>query len=174
MNKNILNRNLDNYEKILSCFLLTNPYNIVTNMGSNNFAYFYEPTNDNIYKVNTISKNNKMLETMVNSMYRMNYLYYHTLDVDKESISMINNIHPKLFENLYSIYNMNTYGKKINTLILQDTNMKKVPSYDYKKQLKEIVKDVANTSINVNMNVKMNPNIDKINIFNKKIKEIMN
>ncbi len=173
MGRNILSTNFDNYEKVLSCFLLSNPYNIVTSLDSNNFIYFYEPTNENIYKVSTISKNSPKLDTVIDPVYMKKYLYYQQLDIDKESISMINSIHPKLFENLYSIYNLTDFGKKINGLLKTDYKDGKVQSSIYKSKLMEIIGDIKDTSTIVNINVKKNTNIDKINFFNKKIKEIM-
>jgi hypothetical protein len=172
MGKNVLATNFDNYEKVLSCFLLTNPYNIVTSLDSNNFVYFYEPTNENIYKVSTISKNSPKLDTVIDPVYMKKYLYYQQLDIDKESITMINSIHPKLFENIYSIYNLTNFGKKISDLLKIDTDGK-VQSSVYKSKLKEIISDIKDTSIIVNTNVKKNTNIDKVIFFNKKIKEIM-
>ncbi len=168
LSKNLKSKSFNKYDKIISCFILANPYNLVSNItGTNNFIYLYEPTRENIYKLSTITQYNKKLDNLVNPIYLSKYIYYHNLDIDKESISIVNNVDPKILENLNNIYNLNDYNNKLNNLLKQDYIPKNnVYSSNYKNKLKEIISDISISN-------KADTSNEKIEFFNRKIKEIM-
>ena len=178
LKNNITNKNYDNYEKILSCFLLSNPYNLASNiLGTNNYMYMYEPTQENIYTLSTTTKLGKKLDNFVNPIYLSKYLYYHNLDVDGTSMYFVNYVHPKLIENLYRIYNSTNAGKKIISLMKQDFAGKedtRVFSNNYKYELGELNKEYMYNTKLVSYDPKKIKDIEKIELFNKKIKEILN
>jgi hypothetical protein len=170
-----VNTNLDKYEKILTCFMMADSYNIVTNIsGTQSYLYLYEPTIENIYQISTITQNTKNLDSFTNKFYLSNLLYFQKLDIDKESISVINYIHPKLMENLYKIYNLNLLNDKIADLMkkiyIKVSTKNQVVSTDYFSELKELEKNLKE---NTQIYISKEADIEKINIFNKKIKEIM-
>ena len=175
LKKTIVNTNLDKYEKILTCFMMADSYNIVTNIsGTQSYLYLYEPTIENIYQISTITQNTKNLDSFTNSFYLSNLLYFYKPDIDKESISVVNYIHPKLMENLYKIYNLNLLNDKIADLMkkiyIKVSTKNQVVSTDYFSELRELEKNLKE---NTKIYVSKEADIDKINIFNKKIREIM-
>ena len=178
LKKKLVNKNLDkidNYEKILTCFIMSQPYNIVTNVsGTNSYLYLYEPSIENIYQLTPITKYTKNIDSFINKFYLSNLLYYYKLDIDKESISIVNYIHPKLMENLYKIYNLNILNDKITKLMksiyIKISSNNQIVSNEYFSELKELENNLKeNTKIYLSKDL----DIDKVNIFNKKIREIM-
>ena len=175
LKKTIVNTNLDKYEKILTCFMMADSYNIVTNISrTNSYLYLYEPSIENIYQISTITQNTKNLDSFINNFYLSNLLYFYKVDIDKESMSMVNYIHPKLMENLYKIYNLNLLNDKIANLMKQIyikvSTKNQVVSNQYFSELRELE---DNLKENTKIYISKDNDIDKINIFNKKIREIM-
>lgn len=172
--KNILRATFTNtYDKLLSCFLMANPYNIVIKISSKNqYLYLSDPTSENIYNIKSVSKNSTILDTLMDQKYNEKYLYFHKMDVDNDSISLVNNIPIYLFENLYSIYNITNI--KANKYLTHEVN-NKIYSHQYINTLTDIEKDIKYTNKITDTNIRKNINIDtqKIELFNRKIKEIM-
>jgi hypothetical protein len=179
LGKTVSFKNYDSYEKVLTCFLVSNPYNMVSNiLGTKNYLYMYEPIQENIYQLATTTKLGKKLDNLVNPIYLSKYLYYHTVDVDGINISLVNYVNPKLVENLYRIYNSSNAGKKLLSLIKQDyipiKEDTRVFSSNYKNTLNELNKEYEDNTKLASYNPKKIKDIEKIDLFNKKIKEIMN
>jgi len=179
LKKTINFNNFDNYEKILSCFLLSNPYNMASNiLSTNNYTYMYEPTPENIYQLSTITKFSKKTDNFVNPIYLSKYLYYHSIDTEGIHMSLVNYVHPKLIENLYRIYNSTNAGKKLLNLIKQDfVSVKedsRVFSHNYKQNINELNRDYEDNTKLASYDPKKIKDIEKIDLFNKKIREIMN
>jgi hypothetical protein len=175
LKKEVVNTNLDKYEKILSCFMLSNSYNIVTNItGTNSYLYLYEPSVENIYQLTTITRGTKLIDSFTNKLYLNKLLYYQNLDIENETISLINYINPKLMENLYRIYNLNILNDRIDNLIksiyIKTSQNNQIVSDEYFSELKEVKKELKD---NTQIYMSKEKDIEKINIFNKKIREIM-
>jgi len=165
---------MSKYEKILSCFILSESYNIVTNItNTKNYVYLYEPIIDNIYKISPLTRNNELPDTFVAPMYLNKLLYYNKINIEYNVISLINYINPKLMENLYKIYNLNLLDTKIsqliNTLYINNTK-NNIKSNEYKEELKSVRKELEN---NTDIYTSNKSNLDKINIFYKKIRELL-
>jgi hypothetical protein len=177
LKKDIIETDMNEYEKILSCFLLSDPYNLVNSLsGTNNYIFMYDPTLENIYKISTIGKFSKNLDSLANPVYLSRYVYYYKLDVDKESISIVNYLPLKLIKNLYKIFNPAIYGQKVRQLIREPINITKddqIHSRTYKEKLNEFATDIYENYVDIFKSSKIKPNIEKSNIFNQKIKEIM-
>ena len=179
LKKDLIEYDFNEYEKIISCFLLSDPYNIVNNLtGTNNYIFMYDPTLENVYKIATLGKFSKNLDTLANPVYLSKYIYYYKLDVDKESISVVNYLPLKLLKNLYKIFNPAIYGKKVRDLIkeplyLVKEDQKIIYSGEYKNKLNEFATDIYENYDEIYRQSKKSINIEKTNIFNKKIQEIM-
>ena len=181
IDKDIINKDLDLYEKVLTCFILSKPYNIVRNISeTDKYLYVDNPTIDNVFSISTVSKNSKVYDNFVKNYYLSGYLYFYRYDELKNSISIVNYIHPKLLQNIYHIYNPNNIGKKIekyikeNKFLLEKKNKNpEIYSYQYQKQLKETIKEITNNINEIDETIQKTKDIEKIELFNKKIKELM-
>ena len=180
----IVFKDMDTYEKVLTCFIMAQPYNIVRNISeTDKYLYLNNPKMDNIFRLSTISKNSKMLDNFVKNYYLSGFLYYFRYDELKNSVSLVNHINPKLLQNIYHIYNPNNIGKKIdeyiktnNSIIDNKENKDKKPevySYQYQNQLQETMKEIKTNINQIDESYKKFKDIEKIELFNKKIKELM-
>jgi len=167
LTKTIINQPRDNYEKLLLSFIMAKSYNIVSRItGTNKYVFMYDPDSANIYTLKTISKIQE--DTFVNPMYLTKYLYYVNLNLEFGTLSLVNYIHPLLFENLYKIYNLHTLGKKIMTLT--NSTITIASSDKYKKQLLELDTDLE---LNTRVLKTETSTIARAELFNKKIRELM-
>jgi hypothetical protein len=133
----IVFKDMDTYEKVLTCFIMAQPYNIVRNISeTDKYLYLNNPKMDNIFRLSTISKNSKMLDNFVKNYYLSGFLYYFRYDELKNSVSLVNHINPKLLQNIYHIYNPNNIGKKIDEYI--KTNNSIIDNKDNKDKKPEV------------------------------------
>jgi hypothetical protein len=127
---NLINKLSESFTKLSSrkinklelALLLGFPFNVVRNIGSMNYLSVYNPILTNTYQINL-------------KIYDMNnYLLYLKLDIEKNQISCLHKISPKLITILSNIYSKKHFDKlkidesSISKFILFKTKQFKIPS----------------------------------------------
>ncbi len=138
---------MTNYDKLISCFVLVYPYNIVSNIqGTPHNLYLYDPSISNIYTIKT-QKNTTNLITFLDQKYLNGLLFYSTIAIGgdgtgKKEISGINYVHPSLISLLHTtkqIYSIEILDKKYKKeMIKQVIGTTQISSTKYKDKLREV------------------------------------
>ncbi len=157
--------NLIEYDKLLLCFILSFPYNIVKfNKKINNSKNIEIDAYTNIYYPYNTSLIGITGRHSVETKYLYNYIFYYTFDPDKNKISFINYLPSTLLSYLQNIYSIKNYKYHIENINNSDNLSLSL--------VNGIKNDIIynNNDYNSSLNKKNNEN--KI-IFNNKIKEIL-
>lgn len=150
---------LHNYDKISATLLMAYPYNIVKNIRRTPFYLtIYNPALDNVYSIQMVGRS-KIVDTLVDKMYRIQYILYINSDIEKNTISIIHYINPKLLETVSYIYEPNKmnyiyYKYKVNTFENINNNVTSEILSNYRETLDEIKNDIS-----IYYDNKMNNNI---------------
>lgn len=170
LKKQILNTssfNLIDYDKILLCFVLSFPYNIVKynkKIHNPKNTSLYIDTYTNIYYPYNTSLIGITGRHSVDSKYLYNYIFYYTFDSDKNKISFINYLPSTLLTYLQNIYSIKNYKFHIDNINNSDNLSLNI--------VNSVKNDIIYGNNDYNTSINKVNNTNKI-IFNNKIKEIL-
>lgn len=159
---NLINKTLiNNNDKLTACLLMGYPYNIVKNIRRTPYYLtIHYPSIDNVYSISPVGRS-KIEDTLINDMYKSQYLLYINSDIEKNSISILHYVNPKLLGTISHIYepnkiNLSYYKHKINLFRSQvSDNITPEILSEYKETLDEIHRDIS-----IYYNAKMTLNIN--------------
>lgn len=159
---NIIDKTLlNNKDKLSACLLMAYPYNIVKKIRRTPYYLSINyPSLENVYNISLVGRS-KIEDTLIDNMYKVQYLLYINLDIEKNSISVLHYINPKLFSTISHIYNpvkINALYYKHKTNIFKNQPINNITT-DVLTNFRETLDEIHN-DINIYFNNKMNLNIN--------------
>jgi hypothetical protein len=95
---------IDNFSKAL---IMGFYRNIVKNIDTSSYYLnIIDPSLDNVSKLSSLDRSGRLLDTFVEPKYTKNYLLYISTDIEKNTISLLHYISPKIFKYMSYIFNI--------------------------------------------------------------------
>lgn len=160
---------INDSDKLTVSLLMGHPYNIIKNIHQTSFYLsIYSPSIDNVYSISKVGRSN-IEDTLIDLIYTKGYLLYINSDIEKNTISILHHINPKLLKTISHIYNPEKITEKIYKYF---KNMEQLQNnaqviQHYKETLNEI-----QTDLSVHYDITTTNNTNKMVSFKKIEKEI--